>query len=149
MGQACVRDKAEEQNHEETRDDEEQVDMNPKSQGEGQVKFKDGLHEDEDGCRNETKKIKKRKPTGKKIKKKSKVNLEIVNKNFEISQTYTDPNSEAEQNGKASKVRFNSAEELRGENKLVSRIKRKVTGKRKRSKDKVDIALINKNYEKM
>jgi hypothetical protein len=108
MGQACVRDKAEEQNHEESRDDEEQVDMNPKSQGEGQVKFKDGLNEDEDGCRNETKKIKKRKPTGKKIKKKSKVNLEIVNKNFEISQTYTDPNSEAEQNGKASKVRFNS-----------------------------------------
>ena len=129
MGQACVRDKALEQNDEESRDDKEQVDMNPKSQGEGHVKFKDGLDEDEDVCRNETKMIKKRKPTGKKIKKKSKVNLEIVNKNFEISQTYTDPDSEAEQNEKPCKVRFNSAEELRGDNKLVSRIKRKVTGK--------------------
>merc|ERR1711892_718895 len=135
---ACCRDRSEETEEGEKSEEEEE----DKVLGGGQVQF-NGLVEND-----KTKKIKKRKPTGKKVKKKTKVDLDTVNKNFENGQKNTDPNSENYENIKPSKVWFNSKEELKCESTLKSRIKRKVTGKRKKSKDKaIDIAQINKNYE--
>merc|ERR1712106_321725 len=137
---ACCRDRSEET--EEGEKNEEEQEQEDKVLGGGQVQF-NGLVEND-----KTKKIKKRKPTGKKVKKKAKVDLDTVNQNYENGQKNTDPNSENYENIKPSKVRFNSKEELECESTLTSRIKRKVTGKRKKSKDKaIDIAQINKNYE--
>merc|ERR1711892_1490817 len=138
--------RSEEEDHE-TIDDKEHINEKPENSSRVRVQLS-GLHEKVGGCEN--KKKTKRKLTGKKVKRRSKVNLEIVNKNFEISQKYTDPDSENYEKGKLSKVWFTSKEELKSESKITSKIKRKVTGKRRKSRDKdkaIDIALINKNYE--
>merc|ERR1719233_2156427 len=138
MGQVCARETTKDLNEDE--DDEHEA---------AKVQFNE-LHENVSKSEEKTKKIKKRKPTGRKVKKKSKIDLDAVNKNFEINEQFTDPNSDYGDSGKLSKVRFVSKEELKDEmdQRLTSRIKRKVTGKRKKSKEKItDIALVNKNYE--
>ena len=141
MGQVCARDT--------TKDLNDGSDEDEEHEGVGKAQF-NGLDEEVKKSEEKTKNIKKRKPTGRKVKKKSKVDLDAVNKNFEISQEFKDPNSEYSESGKLSKVRFVPKEELKAEKdeKLTSKIKRKVTGKRRKSKEKIiDIALINKNYE--
>ena len=139
MGQACFtgRQSLEEQNDKKKKTETGMVDMNPNAQ----------VNRKQENANNS--KLKQRKPTGKKVKKKTSVNLETINNKFESSQTTTIQTSgggevsdiddqtvpeDADHNCKLPKVRFDSNEDVKEveEDKLSTRIKRKLTGKCKK-----------------